>query len=235
MSDDFDTRYRPRLDALPTTAISDALDKHGLRGSPLGIRPIYEGARRIVGRAVTVKFVAAGVTKSKRHGCVQAIHGARKGDVIVVDNGGRLDTNAWGGVLSFAASAKGIAGVVADGAARDIDEIMETGLPVYARGAITLTARNRTIEESTNAMVEVGGIQVRPDDVIVGDRSGVVVIPQEHLETVIQTATEIQNLELQMIEDLKAGMDILEVDAKYKYEQMLKPDVPAKQSAAGGR
>ena len=111
---------------------------------------------------------------------------------------------------------------------RDIDEIMETGLPIYARGAITLTARNRTIEESTNEMIEIGGIQVRPDDVIVGDRSGVVVIPQEHLETIVKTATEIQDRESQMIADLRAGMSILDVDTKYSYEQMLNPKAPAK-------
>jgi 4-hydroxy-4-methyl-2-oxoglutarate aldolase len=155
------------------------------------------------------------------------VHIARKGDVIVVDNGGRMDTNAWGGILAFAAAAKGIAGVVADGAVRDIDEIIEADLPVYARGRIPLTARGRTIEESTNAMIEIGGVQVRPDDVICGDRSGVVIIPKEHLDLVIATATEIQNKELAIIADLKAGMSMIEVDKKYNYENMLKSD-PAK-------
>lgn len=224
MADDFDTVQRPALEALPTTAISDALDKHGLRGSPLGILPVYETARKFVGRAVTVKFVAAGQTKTTKHGCVEAVHIARKGDVICVDNGGRLDTNAWGGILAFAAAAKGIAGIVADGAVRDVDEIIEADLPVYARGRIPLTARGRTIEESTNAMIEIGGIQVRPDDVVCGDKSGVVIIPKEHLDQVIATATDIQNKEQAMIADLKAGMSMLEVDRKYSYENMLKSE-----------
>lgn len=221
MADDFDKVYRPKLEALPTTALSDALDKLGLRGSPLGIAPVYEAARHFVGRAVTVKFVSAGQTKTNKHGCVEAVHIARKGDVICVDNGGRLDTNAWGGILAFAAAAKGIAGVVADGAVRDVDEIIEADLPVYARGRIVLTARGRTIEESTNAMIEIGGIQVRPDDVIRGDGSGVVIIPKEHLDAVIEAATEIQNKELAIIADLKAGMSMIEVDRKYNYENML--------------
>jgi regulator of RNase E activity RraA len=222
MTDSFDTGLRPRLEALPTTALSDALDSHGLRGCPLGILPIHEAVRKFVGRAVTVKFVSAGETKTDRHGCVEAVQIARKGDVICVDNGGRMDTNAWGGILAFAAAAKGIAGVVADGAVRDVDEIFETGLPVYGRGRVPLTARGRTIEESTNAMIEIGGIQVRPDDVICGDRSGVVIIPREHVELVLSSAEEINAKEMAMIEDIKAGMSMIDVNHKYNYENMLK-------------
>lgn len=219
--DTFDRDYRPRLEKLPTTAISDAMEKHGLRGHPLGIRPMWEGAPKMVGRAVTVKFIAAGVTKSKRHGSIQAIDMAREGDVIVVDNAGRMDTNSWGGVLTAAAKVKKLAGVVADGAVRDIDEIMEFDFPVYARGNIVLTARGRTIEESTNAMVSIGSVQVRPGDIVVADRSGVVFIPAEHLDAVLAGAEEIQALETSMINDLLGGMNVLEMDAKYSYEQML--------------
>lgn len=226
MTDTFDTVLRPKLEALPTTAISDALDKHGLKGCPLGILPVYEAARKFVGRAVTVKFVSAGQTKNAKHGCVEAIHIARQGDVICVDNGGRMDTNSWGGILAFAAAAKGIAGIVADGAVRDVDEIIEADLPVFARGRLPLTARGRTIEESTNAMIELGGIQVRPDDVLCGDKSGVVIIPKEHLETVIASAQDIHAKESAMIADLKAGLSMMEVDKKYSYENMLKNEPP---------
>ena len=222
MTDTFDSEWRPRLEALPTTALSDALDMHGLRGSPLGILPVYEAARKFVGRAVTVKFISAGQTKTDKHGGVEAVDIARKGDVICVDNGGRMDTNSWGGILAFAAAAKGVAGVIADGAVRDVDEIIEAKLPVYARGRVPLTARGRTIEESTNAMIEIGGIQVRPNDIICGDKSGVVVIPQEHLETVVTSAEEINAKEVAIINDLKAGMSMIEVDRKYSYENMLK-------------
>lgn len=227
MADAFDQTYRPRLEKLPTTAISDALDKHGLRGHPLGIKPMWEQAAKVVGRAVTVKFVAAGVTKSKAHGGVAAISAAGEGDVIVVDNAGRMDTNSWGGVLSAAAKHKGIAGVVADGAVRDVDEIIDFDLPVYGRGPITLTARGRTIEESTNQMVSIGGVQVRPGDVVVADRSGVVFIPQEHLDDVLESAEDIHHKESLMIADLLGGMSIVDMDNKYSYEQMLERKAPA--------
>lgn len=219
--DDFDTRFRPRLEKLDTTIIADALDTLGLKGSPHGIRPLFEAAGAIVGRAVTVKLVSAGVTKAERHACIQAIHVGRAGDVVVVDNGGRLDSNCWGGIVATAAKMKGLAGVVADGACRDIDECLALDFPVYGRGTVVVTARGRTIEQDTNVMVEIGGVQVRPGDIVMGNRSGVVFIPQEHLEAVLDLAEELRVKEDQMIADLKNGVDIITVDKKYAYENML--------------
>lgn len=218
---DFDRTYRPRLEKLDTTNVSDALDKLGLKGSPHGIRPLFESAAPIVGRAVTVKLVSAGVTKATRHACIQAIHVGQPGDIIVIDNGGRLDSNCWGGIVATAAKMKGISGVVADGACRDLDECVELGFPVYGRGNVVVTARGRTIEESTNSMIEIGGVQVRPGDIVMANRSGVVFIPQEHLDAVLTLSEEIKAKEDLMIADLKAGIDILTVDKKYAYEQML--------------
>lgn len=222
--DDFDEVYRPRLEKLDTTLVADALDKLQLKGSPIGIRPVFESAAAIVGRAVTVKLVAAGETKTKRHACIQAIDVARPGDVVVVDAGGRLDTNCWGGIVATAAKMKGIAGVVADGACRDIDECVELAFPVYARSTIVLTARGRTIEQSTNELIEIGGVQVRPGDVIMGNKSGVVIIPHERLDDVLKVAEALADKEQQMIADLKAGVDILTVDKKYSYENLLSKD-----------
>lgn len=222
--DAFDEVYRPRLEKLDTTLVADALDKLRLKGSPIGIRPVFESAAPIVGRAVTVKLVAAGETKTERHACIQAIDVARPGDVVVVDAGGRLDTNCWGGIVATAAKIKGISGVVADGACRDIDECVDLAFPVYARSTVVLTARGRTIEQSTNDLIEIGGIQVRPGDVIMGNKSGVVIIPQEHLDEVLKVAETLAEKEQQMIADLKAGLDILTVDKKYSYENLLSKD-----------
>ena len=219
--DNFDTAYRPRLSQLDTTCVSDALDKLGLRGSPNGLRPLYDAAKPIVGRAVTVKLVAAGVTKATRHACITAIDVAKEGDIVVVDAGGRVDTNCWGGIVATAARLKGIAGVVADGACRDLDECVAMDFPVYGRAPVVVTARGRTIEESTNAMISIGGIQVRPGDIVMANRSGVVFIPQEHLDEVLDLAETIKEKEDAMIADLRAGSSILEVDRKFAYEQML--------------
>ena len=88
----------------------------------MGIRPIFEGAHKIAGEAVTVKLTAAGETKGKTHLGIKAIEAAKAGDVIVIDNGGRLDTSCWGGILANGAQMKGVSGVVIDGACRDVDD-----------------------------------------------------------------------------------------------------------------
>lgn len=218
----FNEVYRERLLRLSTTNVSDALDALGLKGSTYGIRPIWEGAGKITGRAVTLKMTAAGLSRGKTHLGVKAIEAAEKGDIIVVDNGGRLDTSCWGGILANGAMLKGISGVVVDGAVRDVDDFVEIKFPVYSRGSVVATARGRVMEEATNVMIQFGGVQVRPGDVVLADLSGVVIIPWERIDDVIKKAENLYEKEEAMIADLKAGMSSLEVDTKYNYEKMLK-------------
>ncbi len=221
MSSDFDAKYRARLLALSTTNIADALDALGLKGATCGVRPMWEKAAKITGRTVTLKLTSAGLTKSKTHLGVTAIDAAAKGDVIVIDNGGRLDTSCWGGILANGAKMKGVSGIVVDGAVRDLDDIMEADFAAYARGTVVATARGRIMEESTNAMIEFAGVQVRPGDVVLADRSGVVVIPQEELDAVLAKAEEFFAKEEAMVAEIHAGRSMLEVDQKYNYEKML--------------
>lgn len=217
----FDSAYRKRLLALSTTNIADALDALDLKGATYGVRPMWEGAAKITGRAVTLKLTAAGLTKGKTHLGVTAIDVAQAGDIIVIDNGGRLDTSCWGGILANGAKMKKISGIVVDGAVRDLDDIIEVDFPAYARGSVVSTARGRIMEESTNAMISFCGIQVRPGDVILADRSGVVVIPQERLDDVLAKAEEFFAKEEAMVAEIRAGKSMLEVDTKYSYEKML--------------
>lgn len=215
-------KYRERLKKLSTTNVSDALDALGLKGSTYGIRPTWEGCKKIVGEAVTVKMVAAGLTKNPNHLGVKAIETAKAGDIILVDNSGRLDVSCWGGILANGAKVKGIEGVVIDGACRDLDDYVEADFSVYARGAVVATARGRMMEEATNVMVQFGGVQVRPADIVIADRSGVVIIPQEKIEDVLKKAEELFQKEEDMIREIRSGASMLEVDTKYNYEKMLK-------------
>jgi regulator of RNase E activity RraA len=214
-------QYRARLTSLSTTNVSDALDALGLKGSTYGIRPIWEGAAKIAGEAVTVRLTAAGLSKGKTHLGVRAIDAAKAGDVIVIDNGGRLDTSCWGGILANGADMKGVSGVVIDGACRDIDDYVEIRFPVYARGAVVATARGRIMEESTNAMIQFGGVQVRPGDIVTADRSGVVIVPREKFEEVLAKAEELFGKEEAMVREIRAGTSMIEVDEKFNYEKML--------------
>jgi len=219
----FDDQYRSRFLKLSTTNLSDAMDKVGVRGAVIGIRPMYD-CPRIVGRAVTIKVTAAGMMKSEHHLGVQAIDSSEEGDIIVIDNRGDLNNNCWGEVLSMGAKMRGVSGVVVDGAARDIDMCNEFEFPVYARGTIPITARGRIMQESFNAVIRIGDVQVRPGDIIMADINGVVVIPVEKVDEVLEAAEDIFKKEAAMVRDLKNGVSMLEVDHKYSYENMLKKD-----------
>lgn len=218
----FDEKYRARFDKLSTTNVSDAMDALGYKGTTYGIRPMIEKWGKIVGPAVTVKMTAAGVVKGKHHLGIKAIDAANPGDVIIIDNGGRLDTSCWGGILANGAKIKGISGVVIDGCCRDLDDCIDADFPVYARGTVVATARGRIQEESTNTMIQFGGVQVTPGDIVMGDRSGVVVIPQDHIDEILDKADELYAKEEAMINDIKNGQNIMDVDTKYNYERMLK-------------
>ena len=195
-------------------------DQVGLRGAVIGIRPLF-GMPKVIGRAVTIKITAAGMMKSKRHLGVDAIASAEPGDVIAIDNRGDTYNNCWGEILSYAAQKKGVSGVFVDGAARDIDFCQEIGFPVFARGVVPITARGRIMQEDFNCPIRLGDVQVRPGDILVGDVNGIVVIPPEKLDEVLKAAEGILEKEEAMRADILAGMDILEIDSKYNYEQML--------------
>ncbi|MEL4859901.1 RraA family protein [Pseudoflavonifractor phocaeensis] len=218
----FDAERRRRFEALSTTNVSDAMDALGIRGATYGIRPMWHTMDRVLGPAVTLKMTAAGETKGKYHLGVKAIDAAQSGDVIVVDNGGRIDTSCWGGVLATGAKLKGISGVVIDGACRDLDECVEVGFSVYARGTVVATARGRVQEEATNVMVQFGGVQVRPGDIIMGDKSGVVVVPAERVEEVLEKAESLFQKEEAMVAMIREGKTMTEMDDAFQYEKMLK-------------
>jgi 4-hydroxy-4-methyl-2-oxoglutarate aldolase len=220
-ANDFDKKYRKRLQKLATTNIADAMDKVGIRGAVIGIRPMYD-CPKITGRAVTIKITAAGAVSSIYHLGVRAIDAASSGDVIIIDNRGDLNNNCWGEILSMGSKMKGISGVVVDGAARDIDACKEFGFPVYARGTVPITARGRIMEESFNEVIRVGDVQVSPGDIVIADINGVVIIPVAKLDEVLTAAEGLMEKELAMVEELRKGVSMLEVDQKFAYESMLK-------------
>lgn len=208
-----------RLKKVDTCAVSDAQDKLGIRGTVIGIRPLYP-VGRIAGRAVTVRMKAKGTEEPKQHLGTAAIMAADPGDIIVVDHRGRLDVAAWGGILATGAKTKGIAGVLVDGAVRDVDEAMGLGLPLFAKAGVPLTARGRIVEDFTNGPIEFGGVPVRPGDYVIADNSGIVIVPAERAEEVVSTAESIAAREAAMAKDVLAGKSIAEVMG-INYEQML--------------
>lgn len=214
------TDHISKLSALDTPTVSDALDSLGLLGAVYGIAPMTV-PRKIVGRAVTVKLGPPTSQTPKRHLGAGAVMAASANDVIVVEHGGRTDVSGWGGLLSRGALAKGIAGVVIDGAFRDVDEARELGLPIYARGAVPITARGRVVEHGFNCQVSVGPVSVAPGDYVLADGSGVTFIEADRIGDVLAEAERIFAREQQMAARIEEGVpigDVLGAD----YEDMLK-------------
>jgi regulator of RNase E activity RraA len=174
-----------------------------------GIRPLWEGAR-LAGRVITVQLAEGGPPEGRPalHLGTTAIQRARPGDVIVVDNGARAGMGSWGGLLSRAAKARGIAGVVLDGACRDVDEARDLAFPVFGRGATPRTARGRAHEVSCGDPVRIDGNTVRTGDWVVADGSGVVFIPAEVAGSVRAFAAELATREARMAELIDAGMPL---------------------------
>ena len=210
-----------RLAKLDTCAVSDALDSLGLKGATWGVRPQWQ-CPRIVGRAVTMKIKPAGLQQPSQHLGTAPIEAAQPGDIIVIDNGGKLEFSCWGGLLALSAKLKGLSGVVIDGASRDIDEARDLEFPVYARGAVPMTARWRVIQDFYNQEIQFAGVQCHPGDLVIADGSGVVIIAKEKEQEVLAAAEAIYQKEQEMADGIRKGYSGLEMLEKLGYEQMLK-------------
>lgn len=213
-----------RLAAFDTPTLSDALDALGMTGAVSGIGPVTV-RRRVAGRVRTVKLGAPLPGLPKRHLGAGAIMAAAPGDVIVVEHRGRLDVSGWGGLLSRGALAKGIVGVVVDGAVRDVDEAADLGLPIFSRAAVPVTARGRVAEHDFGCAVTIAGVAVAQDDWVLADGSGVVFVPARNIEEVLAAAERILLRETLMARDIDGGRPIGEVMGA-DYEDMLKRGEP---------
>jgi 4-hydroxy-4-methyl-2-oxoglutarate aldolase len=210
-----------RLSRLDACAVSDAMDKLGLRGVVTGIHQ-YSTQRKISGRVLTVKLgLDDGRPIAARHLSTTAIETAEPGDIIVVEQRTGIDAAAWGGNLSLGAKLRGVIGVICEGPARDIDESRQHDFPVYARDHTCTTARGRLVEVGTNERITVGTVLVSAGDYVIADASAVVFIRQADISRVVETAEKIVEKEKLMAESIRAGTPISKVMGA-DYESMLK-------------
>lgn len=209
-----------RLRGLGSCALSDALDALGLEQVVHGVSGLTMPETSYAGRAVTVRLGPTTETTTSSHLGADAVDHAGPGEVIVVANDGRTECAAWGGLLSTAAARNGVAGVVVDGAVRDVDEARSAGLPVHGIRATPVTARGRVAQISWNEQVLLAGVPVRPGDWVVADESGVIVIPADRLDEVIVVADRIAGTEARLAEEIRAGRAVIDV-MNSRYELML--------------
>ncbi|MDQ1371604.1 MAG: 3-hexulose-6-phosphate synthase / 6-phospho-3-hexuloisomerase [Candidatus Thermoplasmatota archaeon] len=168
---------------------------------------------KMVGRALTVQTVNGDWAKP-----VEAIDRASKGDVIVVDAcGGEI--GVWGELASWSCKTKGVAGVVIDGAARDIDSIVDMGFPCFSRHTASNAGEPKGYGGIGHEIV-CGGVTVRTGDWVIGDESGVVVVPQEHALEVANRAIDVMERENRLREEIQRGGTLSSVMKLEKWEKV---------------
>ena len=176
-----------------------------------GLR-LLDPATRFAGRAVTVKISCDpdGGYSEEDFNLGPAVDTIAPGDVFVLDNGGKPFA-VMGGIAALAAKLRGAAGVVAEGALRDVDEIIACGLPAYTRHVVLPSGVRRVRFEAVNVEVKVSGITVRPGDFLVGDVGGLVVIPAEHAEELAVMVRKVGERDAMAEAALRAGKSFTEV------------------------
>lgn len=218
-------QFVQRLRRLDACAVSDALDRLKLNGVVSGLTQLAS-TRRIAGRVTTVKLVEdaqakAALDHAPRHLCTTAIEGAGPDDVIVVEQRTGIEAGSWGGILTLGAKLRGIAGVIADGPVRDVDEARQYDFPLFARGLTARTARGRIAELGTNLDVEIGDVKVQAGDYVIADNSGVIFIRAADVVQVLDVAEKIVAREAAMAKALLSGERATQVMGA-AYEHMLK-------------
>jgi len=205
---------------LDVPTVSDAMDKLKLQGGLLGIKPVLPDTY-ICGQAFTVHYMPCGTEKGTVGDFIDDIEA---GEVAVLDNGGRDYCTVWGDIMSVYASQKGIAGTVIDGVCRDINIIREIQYPIYTKGTYMVTGKDRVYADSINEPVCVSGVQVVPGDLVLGDNTGVIVVPRIHAEEVLTTARRIAEVEDVIMGYVKSGMDLKEARRLSGYHTLQTPE-----------
>ena len=198
---------------LSTATVSDALDRLGLPGSLLGLAPLG-GGQTLLGRAFTVRYQAAG---SPPGTVGDYLDDVAPGQVVVLDNGGRLDATVWGDILTAVADQRGVAGTVIDGVCRDTYRALGLGYPVYSRGRFMRTGKDRVEVAEVAGPITVGGAQVHPGDLLIGDDDGVVAVPWDRAEEVLTVGREIAEREDNILAAALGGATIAEARARFGY------------------
>ena len=205
-----------RFSRLDTSALSDALDRLGIDGQCVGVLPV-DREFRFAGPAFTVRMLPRGQSGKSVGDYIDEV---APGQVVVIDNGGRLDATVWGDILTSVASRNGVAATVIDGVCRDSDRCVEVGYPVFARSRTMRTGKDRVSAEAFNEPVQVAGVRVEPGDWLIGDADGVVVVPAGSVEAVLAAAEEIAGAEERIRAALRSGDRLDRVRAQVGYHQL---------------
>ena len=203
--------------ALDTACVSDAMDKLGIPAGCHGIKPVVQGVK-FAGRAFTIKYRACGEVERGTVG--DFLDDVPAGHVVVIDNAGRTDCTVWGDIMTTLAHHKGVAGTVIDGVCRDVPKICDLSYPIFTRDYYMMTGKDRVEVDGINVPVTISQRQVRPGDIVMGDDSGVVVIPASRAEEVLKIAREIEHTEQEILKRIAQGQSLRQAREELKYHAL---------------
>ncbi len=210
-----DENILQRLRNIATPTLANALDDIGFNGVMNNLHPADLGMK-IVGRAVTVQEVTGpyGSFSTEEFKVGHMIDAASPGDVIVVANNG-AQVSTWGGMASYSAKLKGIAGLVVDGGVRDREEIVEFSFPTFSKHMVPTPGKTRIKVLSINEPIICAGVRVRQGDIIVGDGTGVLCLPIEHVEKITEEAEKFTADDKKAMQEMKIGLSFKEALKKF--------------------
>jgi regulator of RNase E activity RraA len=206
---------REILMRVTTATVTTILLKKGLRNVWMrGTLPLVPGQSRVVGPAFTLRFVparedlatpAAWASPISTRAAIEAMP---EGCVTVVDAMGVTDAGIFGDILCARMKMRGVAGLVTDGVLRDIDGVLGTGLPLFCRGVAAPAAVTSMIFAGWQQPIGCGGVAVFPDDIVVADSDGAVLIPSAYLDHVLAEAPEQERVEGWIMEEVRRGAEL---------------------------
>jgi 4-hydroxy-4-methyl-2-oxoglutarate aldolase len=191
-----------QITAFSTATLHEAMGKYG--ALPSGIKPISP-EMRVGGTAVPVHTMPGDNMLLHR-----AVAQASAGDVIIAYVSDFWEAGYWGEIMAVAAQARGIAGLVIDGCVRDAAAIAALGFPVFARG-LCIQGTTKLGNGQLNQPITIGQVTIRPGDIIVGDRDGVVIVPAGRLAETIEKAQAREAKEAQVMARLRGGETTLDI------------------------
>jgi regulator of RNase E activity RraA len=212
MTTGLDEQTTAKLCGITTATLTTELLKKGLRNVWLrGPQPLRSGQKRLVGPAFTLRFVparedlATPESWSSPISTRAAIEAMPTGCIAVVDAMGIADAGIFGDILCARMKIRGVAALVTDGVVRDVAGVLDTGLPVWCKGAAAPPSVAGLTFVNWQEPIACGGVAVFPDDVMVVDDDGAVVIPRALLGDVVEQAVEQEKLEAWIMGEVQAG------------------------------
>ena len=191
---------------LYTAVIGDILDQLGYvtQFLPADVRGITTDMK-VVGRAMPVQLAAS--TKIRGQGfsnLMAALDALREGEVYVA-SAGNIQCAAWGELMTAAARSRGARGAVVNAYHRDTDRVLEQNWPVFSRGAYAQDAAVRSVVVDFRVRIDIDGVDVTAGDLVVGDRDGVLIVPQIVEAEVLRLAVEKLQAESRVLEAIESG------------------------------